>query len=604
MDKTVEGFSEVRFLDGKQLYYSFLAGAKKIFEEQGLLNKINVFPVADADTGTNLASTMRSIIGTTIPTDNIKTAAVAIADAALVGARGNSGIIFAQFLYGFSNEIASEENLDTRKFAEIIRKAVTYAYEAIANPVEGTMITVIKAWADCIYALKDLIDDFIRLIIESYQKAMEAVAETTNRMEVLKKANVVDAGAKGFVFFLEGMVEYFKHQQIRKILAVRNVVKIREEAIEEIDHDIISFRYCAEALITGEGLVRVKVANRIKNLGDSMVIAGSPKKLRIHLHTDKPTDLFSELYSFGTLTYQKVDDMVMQNQLAHHRRYPIGILTDSCCDLPKSVIDQHQIQVMPLSIHFGETFFLDRLTLNPQRFLHLLETSPVHPTTAQPTYQDFANRLNYAASHFDSVIAIHMTSGMSGTYSACDKAARDISENSQAKIDVIDSHTITGGLGMIILRVIDALEKKMSHDELVSQIPQWTGKISTFMCPKTMKYAVRGGRVSPLKGKMAQWLRIKPIIGVNMEGKSFPLATTYSDRGRLNTVIRRLKKEMEHQQMWGYTITHVNNFRGAEGFAAEVEKISGKKPLYMEESSPVLAAHTGPGTVCLSVLYE
>ena len=135
-------------LDGKRFYYSFIAGAQKIFEHYQGINKINVFPVADGDTGTNLASTMRSIIDTTIPTKNIKVTADALADAALVGARGNSGIIFAQFLYGFSNEITGEKNLTIEDFAEIIKKAVRYAYEAIANPVEGTMISVMREWAE------------------------------------------------------------------------------------------------------------------------------------------------------------------------------------------------------------------------------------------------------------------------------------------------------------------------------------------------------------------------------------------------------------------------------------------------------------------------
>ena len=147
-------------LDGKQLYYSFLAGAQRIFDNQGNLNKINVFPVADADTGTNLASTMRAIVDTSIPTDNIKITAAALADAALVGARGNSGIIFAQFLYGFSNEIKSEESMSVDTFAEVVNKSVGYAYESIANPVEGTMITVLREWAEGVDAIKHKFDDF------------------------------------------------------------------------------------------------------------------------------------------------------------------------------------------------------------------------------------------------------------------------------------------------------------------------------------------------------------------------------------------------------------------------------------------------------------
>ena len=154
-----EPSEKIRELDGKQLYYSILSGAQRIFENQKLLNKINVFPVQDADTGTNLASTMRSIMDASIPTDNLKQTAVAIADAALIGARGNSGIIFAQFLYGFSNEIETDRPLDIKSFTESMKKAVAYAYEAIANPVEGTILTVIKDWAEYMYALREIIDD-------------------------------------------------------------------------------------------------------------------------------------------------------------------------------------------------------------------------------------------------------------------------------------------------------------------------------------------------------------------------------------------------------------------------------------------------------------
>ena len=123
---------QITEIDGKQLYHSFISGAHRIFENQKLINKINVFPVADADTGTNLASTMRSIIDIATPNLNLKLTAVSIADAALTGARGNSGIIFAQFLYGFGNELKAKETITVEDFAESMRNAVKYAYEAIS----------------------------------------------------------------------------------------------------------------------------------------------------------------------------------------------------------------------------------------------------------------------------------------------------------------------------------------------------------------------------------------------------------------------------------------------------------------------------------------
>ncbi|HAH59096.1 MAG TPA: fatty acid-binding protein DegV, partial [Bacteroidales bacterium] len=235
------------YLDGKTLYYSFVAGAQKIFENQVLINKINVFPVADADTGTNLASTMRSIVESPIPTKDLKLTAAALADAALTGARGNSGIIFAQFIYGFSNEIQKHETVSVETIAEIVKKAVVYAYEAIANPVEGTMITVIREWAEFIYILKDTIQDFIELLAQAYEKAVESLQATTATLAVLKKSNVVDAGAKGFVVFLQGMVEYLNIGELRKLISSRETVVIPDA--EVISHEEINFRYCTEAML-------------------------------------------------------------------------------------------------------------------------------------------------------------------------------------------------------------------------------------------------------------------------------------------------------------------------------------------------------------------
>jgi len=282
---------KIKELDGKQLYYSFLSGAQRIFENQKLLNKINVFPVSDADTGTNLASTMRSIMDAIIPTDNFKQAAGAIADAALTGARGNSGIIFAQFLYGFSNEIKTDQTIDIRSFAISMRNAVDYAYDAIANPLEGTILTVIKDWANYLYALKDIIDDFIKLLGEAYEIAQQSLIDTTKKLEVLARSHVVDAGAKGFVVFLEGFLDFFT-QGGTKVPAITTDLTAEEPDTSAVAHDIITFRYCTEAMLTGSDLNKAKIQNDIRNCGDSLVIAGSVKKMRIHTHTDFPAELF------------------------------------------------------------------------------------------------------------------------------------------------------------------------------------------------------------------------------------------------------------------------------------------------------------------------
>lgn len=595
----------MRELDGKSLYYSFLAGAERIFENQNLINKINVFPVADADTGTNLASTMRSIIDSPIPTDNIRVTAIALADAALVGARGNSGIIFAQFLYGFSSEIESEISLTVDSFAKHMRNAVRCAYESIANPVEGTMITVIKEWAEFIYAMKELIDDFVELLIKSYVKAKESLQRTTLQMEVLRKANVVDAGAKGFVVFLEGMLDFFENRTEQKHAEIGNEVSLID--MEAISHEEITFRYCSEALIsfTDEKLNNKEIIREhISSLGDSLVIAGSPKKMRIHMHTDKPVELFTFLGKQGTIIYQKVDDMVMQNEIASNRKASIGLLTDSTCDLPEHLLEKYQIQVVPLSVHLGDNYFLDRTTITPETFYDMLENSPVYPSTSQPTYKDFINKYAFLGTHYESLIALHITKNMSGTFSNSERAALAVSEQSHKRISVVNSNRISSALGLAVLRAARAIEAGATHDEVLAQMETWTEKNKLYVSVRSTKYLVKSGRLSQTKGFIGKLLNVKPIITVNDEGRAEVIAKPFTEKGSMTRIMSEIETQMQTRKVWGYAISHIRNQGIAGIFANKLEELTGKPAEFINHASPVLGVNGGPGIVVVSVMFE
>ncbi|MEI7499940.1 MAG: DegV family protein [Bacteroidota bacterium] len=600
MTETVQKIKE---LDGRQLYYSFLAGAQRIFDHQKLLNKINVFPVADADTGTNLASTMRSIMDAIIPTDNLKQTAVALADAALIGARGNSGIIFAQFLYGFSNEIKSNATIDIQSFAESMKKAVAYAYDAIANPVEGTILTVIKEWADYIYLLKDQFDDFIKLLVEAYRRALESLADTTKKLEVLARAHVVDAGAKGFVFWLEGIMDFFT-MGAEKAMKRSEHVTVDADEMVEMPHDQITFRFCTEALITGQNLDKHKIRNFIQHCGDSIVVAGTPQKARVHIHTDFPAEVFSQLQQFGNITYQKVDDMVMQNEIQFNRKSDIALVTDSSCDLPKELIDKYQIHVVPLSVHFGETYFLDRLTINPPQFYAMQEKSEQNASSAQPASKEFQNKYEYLATHYKSIIGIHLSQGLSGTWSSSDKGAKDVISRTGAKIDVVNSKTLTGGLGLILLRAAWALERGATHEEVMAQMEDWKEKSFLRVSVMTLKYIIRSGRVSPLKSFVAKLLDLKPIIVLDHDGKATLFSKSFSEMGCMKKVMKNISEIISGKKVWEYTITHANNSMAANWYAEKMEKLTGKKPLFIDHASPALAANTGPGIACISLMLE
>ncbi len=595
---------DTRILDGKRFYYSFLAGAQRIFDHQVYLNKINVFPVRDADTGTNLASTMRSIVDTIIPTTSFSATAIALADAALVGARGNSGIIFAQFLYGFSSEFRDEETIDVKKFSAAIKRGVAASYEAITNPVEGTMITVIREWAEYIQKLIEKIDDFNQLIIESYNKAKEALLDTPKKLEVLAKANVVDAGANGFVYFLEGMIDFFKHGELKKILGTRNIVKVH--GIEEAhDHENITFRYCSEAMIVSDNIIREKLRSKIQHLGDSLVIAGSPKKMRIHQHTDTPDLLFAKLSKFGSITFQKVDDMVMQMDVMDNRKHQIALVTDSTCDLPQEFIEKHQIHVVPLSVHFGDTYYLDRITLTPDRFYKILGKAKEYPSTAQPAFKDFSNKYNYLSTHYDSIIGVHISEAMSGTCSNSRKAAKTISNFSKKPITVVNSKRLSACLGLIVMRATEILEKgNISHEELVKSIEQWSANSDILVTTKTMKYLVKSGRVSAVKGLVGKLLGVKPIITVNNDGKSQPYGKPFTEKSSMKMAMRLVDKKLKTKKIWGYAITHANNMKTAEWFKKQMMEKTGLEPRFINDASPVLGVNTGPGVVAVSLLYE
>lgn len=595
--------TKITEINGLQLYHSFMAGAQRIFENQKLLNKINVFPVADADTGTNLASTMRSIVNTAQPHPNLKTTAVALADAALVGARGNSGIIFAQFLYGFSNEIKEEETLTVSAFAEYMKNAVRYAYEAIANPVEGTMISVIKDWAEYIYQLKDKFDDFLRLLLDGLKKAMESLKMTTENLPVLAKRNVVDAGAKGFVVFLEGMFDYFKNGQIA-VSFEDHKIEIAE-ANDAIDHEDVNFRYCTEAMITGTNLKRADFNAIMEPFGDSMVIAGSDKKMRIHIHTDEPWKLFQKIAPLGTITYKKVDDMVLQNDLASNRKFDIGLITDSTCDLPMDIIEKYQIQVVPLTVHFGQDFYLDRLTIQPSQFFDKLKLSDVYPTTAQPAISEFLNRYNYLATHYKSIIGAHISSGMSGTWQNSYNAARKIKNETGKPIDVVDSKKLTSALGLIVLRTAKAIESGNSHEEIVNAIPNWSDNTRILVSSRTMKYMVKSGRVSHSKGLLGKILGIKPIVEVKNHGKTEVFGKPMSEKASMKIIMDEMKRFVGDKKVWGYAISHSDNFETASWYAEQMKILTGgQEPVFIQEASPVLVTNVGPGVVALSVMLE
>jgi len=590
-------------LDGRNLYYAFIAGARKVIENQVELNRINVFPVNDGDTGTNLAATIRSVTESLHPHRSYKITADRIAEATLINARGNSGIIFAQFFYGLSNETGEFRSVTPKQFAESLKKSVSYVYAAVARPVEGTMLTVIKDFANHIYNSHNKFSDFNHMLSSSYEILKKSLHETKSKLAILGKNNVVDAGAKGFVLFFEGIMEFINSRNIRDLISAKPVTTPFEKT-EEMITEKMSFRYCTEAVIKDCRIDRKMLIETLEKYGDSVVVAGADKLRRIHLHTNTPSELFSNIRDAGTITFQKADDMVRHYQTANERKWKIALVTDSTCDLSQELIDYYQINMMPININFGDNHYLDKVTLQPEQFYSLLRETKDHPKTSQVNENTFINLYSHLASHYDSVIAIHLSDKLSGTFFSSQKAALRISGEFGKPVTVLNSRNLSGSLGLIVLRAAQAIESGFSHDEIVSQAEKWIENTRIFVSVKTMKYMVRGGRVSAAKGLIAKVLNINPIVSLDQSGKAVLFDKTFSQKANMERVMSHVKKINDSKKIWNYIVLHANNTRSAEWFSGKMEKLTGKKPVSVINISPVIGANAGAGAASVALLYD
>lgn len=594
---------KISYLNGQRLYYAFLAGGNAVIQDKDYLNRINVFPVPDADTGTNLAATMRSIAEGAAVSNSLRATFRSIADAALSGARGNSGLIFAQFLHSLSNEISSEPRLRARAFAEAARRAVQSVYQALVTPVEGTMLTVMREWAEAIHEHAARTADYVELLSFSLQRAREALKNTPKRLSVLARAGVVDAGAKGFVDFIEGVFHFIWAGRLRRMAG--SVEPLRgEKEKEDPRHSLdggLTRRYCAEALLEGKNMDLEGIRGLVRAAGESAIIAGSPEKIRFHVHTDCPAELFFQLNNFGSVIQLKVDDMRRQYEVSHRRRRPIAVVTDSACDLPPEFLDDQQIQVVPFHLSFGNSVFLDKVTITPDQFYTLLKTSREHPQTSQAGQAAVYRLLSFLSTFYDSILVFHLSGNLSGALGFTRQAASMIGGE---KISVIDSRSLSIGLGFLVMRAVEALDRGASHDEVVARAEEWIGKTRLWADIATLKYLVRGGRISPMKGLIAKVLCLKPIVTVDENGKGRLFGKSFTRKGNMKKILGFVAEEASRGKIWKYAIVHAQNPDRARSYARKLEKMLGLPPSFLMDVSPVIGAHNGIGTVAVGLMLE
>lgn len=316
----MEEIREIKELTPGRLVKILIAGSRWLSRHADVLNDLNVYPVPDGDTGTNMSMTFQAVENDLIKLNhepNMDELADIISEAVLLGARGNSGTILSQILQGFLDGIKGKNELYLEDLKKCFVLAKEKAYKAVAEPIEGTMLTVIRRVAEEAVEYKGETDNLIPFLTYLKEVANEAVQNTPNQLPKLREAGVVDAGGQGIFYVLEGIEKaVFNDEMMGELERIVQSQGKRREMIEQVSHDPedIKFKYCTEFVIEAGDFDLESYKAEIINYGDSLVCAQTPKKTKTHIHTNNPGLVLEIAGKLGNLNNIKIDNMEIQHK--------------------------------------------------------------------------------------------------------------------------------------------------------------------------------------------------------------------------------------------------------------------------------------------------
>ena len=309
----------VNKIDASMFQKMFLAGAKNLEAKKEWINELNVFPVPDGDTGTNMTLTIMSAAKEVggIENPDMKVIAKAISSGSLRGARGNSGVILSQLFRGFTKEIKTCEEIDAMVLAKACNRAVETAYKAVMKPKEGTILTVAKGMADKAAQVAETEEDLTVMIDEIIKHGDDVLNQTPEMFPVLKQAGVVDSGGQGLMQVVKGAYDAFLGKEID--LTIEDAAKpVDKSKLEVTDNFDIKYGYCTEFIINLDKEMPIETEKEFKayleSIGDSIVVVADDEVVKVHVHTNDPGLAIQKALTFGSLSKMKIDNMREEHQ--------------------------------------------------------------------------------------------------------------------------------------------------------------------------------------------------------------------------------------------------------------------------------------------------
>lgn len=306
----------IQYIDGKNLRDMFVSGANNLQNNKDYVDKLNVFPVPDGDTGTNMSLTISYAMKelSKVSDDDITNIGKSLAKGSLMGARGNSGVILSQIIRGFTKSIEGKEKLNSMDLAQAFKNGSDTAYKAVIKPIEGTILTVVRESGE--YAIKaakkekDILK-FLELVIKEANASLDRTPEL---LKNLKDAGVVDSGGKGLVLIYEGMYEALKGNVITADGAGSSSSSSVEVVQGEINPDDIKFAYCTEFILESKKVTYDKIRDIMLSYGDSLAVVGDEGLIKVHVHTNEPGSVLQEALKYGQLVTIKIENMKVQHE--------------------------------------------------------------------------------------------------------------------------------------------------------------------------------------------------------------------------------------------------------------------------------------------------
>jgi DegV family protein with EDD domain len=602
----------IAYIDGPRLARALFAAAEWVAAGRDEINRINVFPVPDGDTGTNLSLTLRTVADAlrALGDAPLPETARAIARGAVLGARGNSGMMVAHFLLGFTDALASRQTANTAQVAVAIRAGFDRLYGSLDDPREGTILTVARDAAGAAErAAADVHDlgEFMRRMLVEGERAL---ARTPELMAALKDAGVVDAGGKGFVLMIEGIVRYIEGDTEllpeRIAAAAAAPPTAMPAGLVEVAADQ-DYQFCTEVLVRGDRLPPAnEVRLALRTFGGSIQVVVAGDLLKAHVHTDTPDAVFDHAARWGRVEGTKAEDMRAQHRDlaggggAHAERRHVAIVADSSADLPDSVLDRYHIALVPLQVTFGDDTFRDRVELRAEEFYRRFRESPALPTTSQPTPADFRQVLQDARREADEVVVVLLSSALSGTFGAAQTAVR---AGNLDGVYLVDSRSASFGVGLLALRGAELAEAGWRAAEIARELERIRDRSGMFLTVDRMDTLLRSGRVSRGKAWLAGMLDLKPVLSLDAAGRIVPVDRV---RGREQLPARILslldKRLPPRPKVIRFGIGHTEAPEVAEQLQQALRARYQPRDCFVALATGVLGAHVGPGA--WAVFYQ